>query len=118
MCITVWPSISARLICSILLFLLQGCSWVDSNGINHTLIIGFGYVSQASATGISAADMTVAGIAFDHGISLGLMKKMRVEINPNTASNAIVSIKAAPFSLAVKNFNQNENFTQSKEKQK
>lgn len=98
-----------KLIVSTLMFLLTGCSWIDSKGVKHSLIIGLGYVSQVDVTGIKATDFGVAGISLDQGISLGLMKKTSVEINPNTAPNAIVSVKATPFSLTVRNIDQKEN---------
>ena len=118
MFVLVWVNTGLRLIVSILLLLLTGCSWIDSKGVKHSLIIGLGYVSQANATGIKVTDFGVAGIALDEGVSLGLMRKTSVEINSNTAPNAIVSVKASPFSLNIRKIDQNGNLLPINEEKK
>ncbi len=85
--------------------LVSGCTWTSSNGSRHTIILGIGYVSHAEAKGISASDLSTLGITCENGISAGYARNHRVEIDPNTAPNAIVSVKARPFSLEVKNAN-------------
>jgi hypothetical protein len=98
-------------------FLLTGCSWIDSEGTTHSLIIGLGYVSQATTTGINVVDIGVAGITCDEGISFGLLKKTQLKINPSTAPNAIISVNTLPFSLSIKNINPNNGFLpENKEK--
>lgn len=82
--------------------LLAGCAWTDHHGVRHTLVIGVGYVSQATTNGVSASDLGAVGITWDRGVTIGLVRSHHVEIDPNTASNAVVSIRAAPFSLEVK----------------
>ena len=118
MFVLVWVSTGLKLTVSILLLLLTGCSWIDSKGVKHSLIIGLGYVSQADATGIEVTDFGAAGIALDQGVSIGLMRKTSVEINPNTASNAIVSVKASPFSLNIRKIDQNGNLLPINEEKK
>ena len=91
-------------------FLLNmlGCAWKDSSGVRHTIILGFGYVSRSTTTGITASDVGAVGIHCEQGLSLGLIRKRSVEISPTSAPNAIVSIEASPFSLTVKNFDPYE----------
>lgn len=100
-----WRSINAVLIFSVLFINLSGCAWTDDSGIRHTLIVGLGYVSQASSSGINVSDVGALGVAYDQGLGIGLVRNRRVGIDPNIATNAIISIKATPFSLNVKNIN-------------
>jgi hypothetical protein len=76
--------------------------------VQHALIIGFGHVSRVATNGVTALDVRALGIACDPGFHVGLVQKHRVEIDPNVASNAVISIKATPFSLTIKNFNPYE----------
>ena len=85
------------------LALLSGCAWTDRNGVRHTVVIGVGYVSRATTTGVSASDLGAVGIVYERGMSIGVVRSHRVEIDPKTAPNAIVSVKVRPFSLEVKN---------------
>ena len=99
--------------------MLAGCTWTDRRGVQHTLIIGVGHVSRVATNGMTALDVRALGFVCDPGVHLGLVQTHQVEIDPNVASNAVISIKASPFSLTVKNFNPYEpNHTNQTERRK
>ncbi|MCQ8116672.1 hypothetical protein [Methylomonas rosea] len=90
------------LYCCVLIFLDTGCAWIDQNGTKHHLILGLGYFSEAKIDGMVANDLAVAGLTYDNGISLGLVRSYRVEIDPSLDINILTSIKTDPFSLEIK----------------
>jgi len=87
---------------------LTGCSWADKNGTRHVVILGFGVVSFTNQTGAAVQDVRGLGLVLDEAVSIGLVQRHRVEIDPQHASNLVVSISANPFSMTVKNFGVHE----------
>ena len=57
--------------------------------------------------GVSVQDCRALGLVFGQSVNAGLVQQHEVEINPEAAGNVLVSVKATPFSLTVKNFEVN-----------
>lgn len=86
--------------------LLYGCSWTDSSGTHHLIVgVGFGVITTTNRAGVEVRDSRVLGAEVDpDGGGIGWMRHHRVAIDPALASNVVVSVKASPFGLTVKNF--------------
>ena|SRR6266850_3884688 len=97
--------------CLLISVLLPGCTWTSKGGVRHTFILGVGLVSRAATNGVTAVDVRSVGLTVNNGITVGLTQEHNVEVDPNVASNAVVSIKVTPFSMTVKNFNPYESPT-------
>jgi hypothetical protein len=85
---------------------LAGCSWTDKNGTHHLIVgLGFGVVTTTNMPGVDVWDSRVLGaLAGPNGASVGWMQQHRLAIDPLRASNVVISIKATPCSLTVRNF--------------
>jgi hypothetical protein len=99
----------------------SGCSWTDKIGTHHLIVgIGFAVVTSTNRTGVEIRDDQALGLMVgpDSG-GVGWMRHHRVVIDPERASNTVVSVKATPFSLTIKNFDpystQPKNPKQTKE---
>jgi len=78
------------------LSLLSGCCWSDSQGTHHLIVgIGFGIITTTNRCGVEARESRILGgeIGPD-GAGIGWFRHHRVQIDPNLASNVVVSIKA------------------------
>ena len=88
--------------------LLIGCSGIplhSKNGTTHYVILGLGIVSVKEQKGVSVVDGLALGLmAGKGGFTAGIGQHHDLEIDPNTATNVIISIASTPFSLAVTNF--------------
>jgi hypothetical protein len=85
---------------------VAGCSWSDRSGTHHLIVgIGFGVITTTNRPGVEVWDSRVLGgeIGPD-GAGMGWLQHHQVAIDPALASNVVVSVKANPFSLTVKNF--------------
>jgi hypothetical protein len=89
------------------LALVTGCSWTDRHGTRHVAIVGFGIVSVTNQQGALVQDVRGIGLVVDESVNLGLVQRHRVEIDPNYATNLVVSVKATPLGLVLKNFEAN-----------
>jgi hypothetical protein len=85
-----------------------GCAGIpihSEDGISHHLVIGIGMVSTKEQQGVSVEDARILGLMIGKGgFNAGIGQQHTVEIDPNTASNTVISIRATPFSLTVTNF--------------
>ncbi len=95
------------------LLALAGCAgpgkglclgWTDRDGVGHALVLGFGVVSCKEQPGLSAVDAKIIGFVLDGGLSGGIVQRHLVEIDPEAAGNAVVSIRSTPFGMTIKNF--------------
>ena len=86
--------------------LASGCSWTDKGGTHHLIVgIGFAVVTCTNRTGVEVRDDRALGLMLGtDGGGIGWMRHHLVAIDPERASNAIVSIKATPFNLTIRNF--------------
>jgi len=93
-------------VCLAILAGTAGCSWTDKSGTHHLIVgLGFGIITTTNCTGVEVRDSQVLGAAVEaDGAGIGWMRHHRVAINPTLASNVVISIKANPCSLTVKNF--------------
>jgi len=84
----------------------SGCSWTDHGGTHHLIVgLGFGIVTTTNRTGVEVRDDRVLGAMIGpDGGGVGWLRRHRVAIDPEKASNTVVSIKATPLALTVKNF--------------
>jgi len=91
---------------AMLWLLLEGCSWTDKRGTHHLIVgIGFGVVTTTNRPGVDVWDSHILGAEADlNGVGVGLMGHHRVVIDPQMASNVVVSIQAKSFGLTVKSF--------------
>jgi hypothetical protein len=78
--------------------------WTDKEGVRHVMVFGFGIVNHAQTEGTAVLDVKAVGLVLDDGLSVGLVQKHRVEIDPAKAGNVVVSVHSTPFGLTVKNF--------------
>jgi hypothetical protein len=86
--------------------IVSGCSWTDAGGTHHLIVgIGFGVITTTNRPGVEVLDSRVLGgeIGTDDA-GVGFMRHYRVAIDPILASNVVITIKANPFGLTVKNF--------------
>jgi hypothetical protein len=76
---------------------LSGCSWTSKDGTRHTVIIGFGLVETNTAhPGVTVQDTKLVGFtAGTEGISLGLVQRHQVEIDPRKVSDIVLSVKSS-----------------------
>jgi hypothetical protein len=90
----------------LLFFLMQtSCSWSDSHGTHHLIVgIGFGVISETNRAGVEVRDSRVLGAELGPDFGLGLIHRHRLAIDPELASNVVVSVTSNPFHLTVKNF--------------
>ena len=96
-----------RLLTVISLCLLStGCSWTDKRGTHHLIVgIGLGIITTTNRVGVDVRDSHIIGAEFGTGrVGVGWMQRHRVAIDPAVASNVVVSVKARPFSMTVRNF--------------
>jgi len=85
---------------------LCGCHWTDESGTHHMIVgVGFAIITTTNRPGVEVQDSRFLGgeIGSD-GVGVGWMQHHQVAIDPALASNVVVSVKANPFSLTVKNF--------------
>jgi hypothetical protein len=83
-----------------------GCSWTDAGGTHHLIVgLGLGIITTTNCTAVDVRDSRVLGgeIGPD-GVGIGWVQHHRVAIDPARASNVVVSVKANPFGLTIKNF--------------
>ncbi len=80
-----------------------GLGWTDKHGVQHTVILGFGMVSHTNGP-VTAVDVRGVGLVIDRGLSLGLVQRHEVTIDPAAAANVVVSVNATPLTLTVKNY--------------
>ena len=84
--------------------LLVGCSWREHSGVRHTLVLGVGYFSTAESP-VKVSDVRVLGLIHsENGSALGYTRQHSVDIDPQEAGDAVVSVHTTPFSLRVQNF--------------
>lgn len=77
--------------------------WTATNGVQHAMILGFGWVSLTNGPA-SALDVKAAGLVLDRGISAGFVQRHEISIDPERASNIVVSIRSTPFSMSVRHW--------------
>lgn len=101
-----WKTISLLPGITFLSLLCTGCSWTDKGGTHHLIVgIGFGVITTTDRVGVDVRDSRVLGAEIgSDGVGVGWMRHHRAVIDPAIASNTIVSIKANPFGLTIKNF--------------
>ena len=88
-----------------MLAFLPAC-WSDKSGTHRLIVgIGFGIITTTNRPGVDVRDSHILGgeIGPD-GFGVGWMNRHRVAIDPLLASNAVVSVKANPFGLTIKNY--------------
>lgn len=90
-----------------LITLLTSCAWTDKNGTHQLIVgVGFGIVTTKNDPGVDIMDSRILGVEIgSFGGGLGWLQHHRVVIDPDLASNVIVSINGNPLGLTVKNFN-------------
>ena len=83
-----------------------GCSWTDQSGTHHLIVgLGFGIVTTTNRPGVDVYDSAVLGAAIGpDGGGIGWMRHHRVQIDPDTASNVVISIKSTPGNLTITNY--------------
>jgi hypothetical protein len=88
------------------LLLLTGCYWTDTTGTHHLVVgIGFGIITTTNRPGVEVFDSRILGGQFGPDrVGVGLMRHHSLLLDPALASNVVVSVKASPFGLTVKNF--------------
>jgi hypothetical protein len=102
-------SLHFRVLCVLLLFSvapLSGCaSWTGKDGVRHSLILGVGVVSALDKGPVQVQDLRAGGLTVGPDlVSVGFAQRHEVEIDPEKAGNAVISVKARPFGLDVRNF--------------
>jgi len=90
-----------------LITLLTSCAWTDKNGTHHLIVgVGFGIVTTKNDPGVDIMDSRILGAEIgSFGGGVGWMQRHRVTIDPELASNVVVSVNANPFGMTVTNFN-------------
>jgi len=83
-----------------------GCSWTDRHGTHHLILgLGFGVVTTTNRPGVDVYDSAVLGAALGpDGGGIGWMRRHRVQIDPQRASNVVISIKSTPGGLTITNY--------------
>lgn len=86
--------------------MLAGCSWTDTYGTHHLIVgLGFGVVTTTNRPCVDVYNAHVVGaLVGPSGAGIGWMLQHHTAIDPLKASNVVISIKATPCSLCVKNF--------------
>lgn len=83
-----------------------GCSWTDKHGTHHLIVgIGFGLVTTTNRPGVDVYESAVLGAAAGpDGAGIGWLRHHRVQIDPELASNVVISIKSTPGNLTITNY--------------
>ena len=103
------------MLAAFVLAIITGCSWHDSAGTKHTLILGIGMISSTNPVGIVASDTKIIGISFDRSrITAGISQQHLVTIDPEHAQDAVISLTSTPFTLSLTNWNPNSNVNTNK----
>ena len=92
-----------------LLLVSAGC-WTDKHGTRHRLIvgIGFGVITTTNQPGVEVSDSRVLGLQLGPDmVGAGYLSRHRVVIDPEIASNVVVSVKANPFDFTVTHYDRN-----------
>ena len=100
------PDIPIVFCLCVLSLILSGCSWTDTGGTHRLIVgVGFGVITTTNRPGVEVRDSRVLGGEIGpEGVGVGWMQHHQVTIDPALASNVVVSVKANPFALTVKNF--------------
>lgn len=93
-----WPLLTAGLAFS------TGCSWSDSHGTRHTLVLGVGWIRSASVTNaiLVREEHILGAMLGTSGIAAGYSGLHTVSIDPQRTSNALLSVHSRPLSLDVR----------------
>lgn len=83
------------------LALLSGCAWRDSKGTTHTLIVGFGWVRNNTATsGIDIQHTRVLGASLGKsGAVAGYLSSHTLAIDPRSQTNVVLSVLSTPLRI-------------------
>jgi hypothetical protein len=94
------------LVAAIAAIAVAGCSWSDSHGTHHLIVgVGFGVITTTNRPGVDVYDTRILGVsAGPDGVGAGWMQHHSVKINPNLASNAVISVKSISGGLEIKNY--------------
>ena len=100
------PAAWKCLLAALCLAVFSGCCWTDKHGTHHLIVgLGFGVITTTNRVGVDVRDSRILGAEIGpDGVGVGWAQHHRVAIDPAMASNVVVSIKANPFGLTVKNF--------------
>ena len=103
---TAWSQTLSSLLLGMIMTSMIGCTWQGPNGTNHLIFgVGFVLITTTNKAGLDARQTTgIGALAGSEGVGLGFMSYHRVMIDPEAASNVVVSIKTHPGSMTVKNF--------------
>jgi hypothetical protein len=102
-----WAGIFARLLLGFVMVVsVAGCSWTDNYGTHHLIIgVGFGVITATNSPGVDVYDTRILGASVEpDGAGVGWMQHNRVEINPNLASNVVISVKSISGGVEIKNY--------------
>ena len=85
---------------------VTGCSWTDKHGTHHLIVgVGFGLITTTNRPGVDVYESAVLGAAAGpDGAGIGWMRHHRVQIDPEMASNVVISIKSTPGKLTITNY--------------
>jgi hypothetical protein len=84
-----------------------GCAvpWTAKDGTRHHLVVGLGWVRTGTQPGIAAQDIRSLGLVASRDVGVvGLTTIHRIELDPQMASNAVVSIRRGSHGLTLTNF--------------
>jgi hypothetical protein len=85
---------------------VAGCVWHDKGGTHH-LILGLGYtiVTTTNRPGVEVCETSGVGLTAAQGFTgLGWQRQHRVTIDPQVASNLVLSVQSKPGQLLIKNY--------------
>jgi hypothetical protein len=88
-----------------MLLLLPAC-WTNESGTHHLIVgVGFGVITTTNYQGVSVLNSTIAGGEIGpYGFGVGLMNHHEVQIDPEIASNLVISVQSYPNRIIITNY--------------